>query len=55
MKHTPKKHYVGGNIDYVNATKLNIVEFKKMTEICGYANDSITFWHWCESLVLDGS
>lgn len=39
MKRTPEKHYVEGNIDYidyVNATKLNLDEFKKMREICEY-------------------
>lgn len=51
MKRIPEKHYVGGNIDYidyVNVAKLNIAEFKKMTEICGYLSDSITFWRKCE-------
>ncbi|OIT35200.1 hypothetical protein A4A49_23319 [Nicotiana attenuata] len=51
MKRIPEKHYVGGNIDYidyVNAAKLNIAEFKKMAEICGYFRDSITFWRKCE-------
>lgn len=50
MKRTLDEHYVGGNmdcIDYVNAAELNLVEFKKMAELCGYANDSITFWHRC--------
>ncbi|KAM3380706.1 hypothetical protein P3S68_006279 [Capsicum galapagoense] len=47
MKRTPDKHYVGGIMDYVNAAELNLVEFKKMAELYGYANDSITFWHRC--------
>ncbi|KAH0764833.1 hypothetical protein KY285_000704 [Solanum tuberosum] len=48
MKRTPEKHYVEGNIDYidyVNANKLDLVEFKTMAEICGYLKNSITFWH----------
>ncbi|KAH0635739.1 hypothetical protein KY289_035654 [Solanum tuberosum] len=50
MKRTPEKHYVEGNIDYidyVNANKLDLDEFKKMAEICGYLKNSITFWHRC--------
>ncbi|KAH0666466.1 hypothetical protein KY285_027672 [Solanum tuberosum] len=50
MKRTLEKHYVEGNIDYidyVNANKLDLDEFKKMAEICGYLKNSITFWHRC--------
>ncbi|KAH0739567.1 hypothetical protein KY290_038272 [Solanum tuberosum] len=50
MKCTPEKHYVEGNIDYidyVNANKLDLDGFKKMAEICGYLKNSITFWHRC--------
>nr|ABI34397.1 hypothetical protein STB1_57t00025 [Solanum tuberosum] len=52
MKRTPEKHYVEGNIDYidyVNGNKLDLDEFKKMAEICGYLKNSITFWHKCGS------
>ncbi|PHT88378.1 hypothetical protein T459_10484 [Capsicum annuum] len=51
MKRTPDKHYVGGIMYYVNAAELNLVEFKKMAELYGYANDSITFWHRCGKFV----
>ncbi|KAH0664038.1 hypothetical protein KY284_028969 [Solanum tuberosum] len=41
MKRTPEKHYVEGNIDYidyVNANKLDLDEFKKMAEIYNEAH-----------------
>ncbi|KAM3234120.1 hypothetical protein P3L10_019479 [Capsicum annuum] len=43
MKRTPDKHYVGGNmdyIDYVNAAELNLVEFKKMMDKMDSVNQS---------------
>lgn len=48
MKRIPYKHYTNGNIDhidYIIMDTLNLQEFKKMAEMCGYASDSITFWY----------
>ncbi|KAG5570164.1 hypothetical protein H5410_059930 [Solanum commersonii] len=48
MKHQPKKHYFGGRvqfIDHVDVSEIKFSQFKNMAEICGYDNESVTFWH----------
>ncbi|XP_060189582.1 uncharacterized protein LOC132618572 [Lycium barbarum] len=48
MKHKPTRYHVGGHVDFiddVNMTELKLSVFKSMVELCGYTNDSVTFWH----------
>ncbi|XP_060182952.1 uncharacterized protein LOC132612893 [Lycium barbarum] len=53
MKHQPTKQYAGGVIDYfdyVEVKNFNLTDLKRMVELCGHRNDSITFWHKCGKL-----